>query len=118
MPTDPTFAAIWDMDGTLVDTAELHFEAWKETCRELGRDFTRADFAATFGRRNPEIIRHLFGERFDDGAIDDLGYRKEELYKAAARAGVSLLPGVRELLHGLHAAGLRQAIGSRAPRAD
>ena len=58
-----TRAAIWDMDGTLVDTAELHFQAWYEVCRELGRDFTRADFAATFGRRNPEIIAYLFGDR-------------------------------------------------------
>src|SRR3954453_13806400 len=50
-----TRAAIWDVDGTLVDTAELHFVAWQAACRELGRDFDRADFAATFGRRNPEI---------------------------------------------------------------
>jgi beta-phosphoglucomutase len=111
-------AVIWDVDGTLVDTAELHFRAWVELCRDLGRDFTRADFAATFGRRNPEIIRHLFGDRFDDAAIDDLGYRKEELYKAAARQGVSLLPGARALLEGLHAAGFRQAIGSSAPRGN
>jgi beta-phosphoglucomutase len=114
----PPGAVIWDVDGTLVDTAELHFCAWVELCRELGRDFTRADFAATFGRRNPEIIRHLFGDRFDDDAIADLGNRKEELYKAAARQGVSLLPGARELLEGLHTAGFRQAIGSSAPRGN
>jgi beta-phosphoglucomutase len=118
MPTPPLGAVIWDVDGTLVDTAELHFHAWVELCRDLGRDFTRADFAATFGRRNPEIIRHLFGDRFDDAAIDDLGTRKEDLYKAAARQGVSLLPGVRDLLEGLHAAGFRQAIGSSAPRGN
>jgi beta-phosphoglucomutase len=111
-------AVIWDVDGTLVDTAELHFRAWVELCRDLGRDFTRADFAATFGRRNPEIIRHLFGEGFDDVAIKDLGDRKEELYKAAARQGVSLLPGARDLLEGLHDAGFRQAIGSSAPRGN
>jgi beta-phosphoglucomutase len=111
-------AVIWDVDGTLVDTAEMHFAAWVELCRGLGRDFTRADFAATFGRRNPEIMRHLFADRFDNAAISDLGYRKEELYRAAARKGVSLLPGVRELLEGLHAAGFRQAIGSSAPRAN
>ncbi len=119
MPPEPGLGAvIWDVDGTLVDTAELHFRAWVTLCRDLGRDFTRADFAATFGRRNPEIIRHLFGDRFDAADIDDLGYRKEELYKAAARQGVSLLPGVSELLEGLHAAGFRQAIGSSAPRGN
>jgi beta-phosphoglucomutase len=118
MGGQPPGAVIWDVDGTLVDTAELHFRAWVELCRGLGRDFTRADFAATFGRRNPEIIRHLFGDRFDAAAINDLGNRKEDLYKAAARQGVSLLPGVRPLLEGLHAAGFRQAIGSSAPRGN
>jgi len=111
-------AVVWDVDGTLVDTAELHFQAWVELCRELGHDFTRADFAATFGRRNPEIIRHLFGERFSDREIEQIGEKKEVLYRAAARAGVELLPGARPLLQGLHEAGFRQAIGSSAPRAN
>jgi beta-phosphoglucomutase len=112
------FGAIWDVDGTLVDTAELHFLAWEKVCQELGRPFSRADFAATFGRRNPEIIRHLFGDRFSDREIADLGERKEVLYRAAARSGVSPLPGVADLLEGLHQAGFCQAIGSSAPRAN
>jgi beta-phosphoglucomutase len=110
--------AIWDVDGTLVDTAELHFQAWEKVCAELGRNFTRADFAATFGRRNPEIIRVLFANRFDERQIAELGEHKEVLYRAAARAGVTPLRGVVELLKGLHEAGFRQAIGSSAPRAN
>lgn len=110
-----TNAVIWDVDGTLVDTAELHFRAWETMCGELGRAFTRADFAATFGRRNPEILNQLFGPRFTDAEIARLGDRKEDLYKAAARQGVDLLPGVRALLADLQAAGFRQAIGSSAP---
>src|SRR5207253_6858178 len=55
---------------------------------------------------------------FDAGAIDDLGTRKEDRYKAAARQGVALLPGAGELLEGLRAAGFRQAIGSSAPRGN
>ena len=50
--------------------------------------------------------------------MDTFGVRKEELYKTAARKGVSLLPGARALLDGLHAAGFRQAIGSSAPRGN
>src|SRR5207249_3619219 len=65
MPTEPC-AAVWDVDGTLVDTAELHFAAWERMAGEMGRPFTRADFAATFGRRNPEIIRLLFRREFAD----------------------------------------------------
>ncbi len=111
-------AVIWDVDGTLVDTAEMHFQAWLELCQELDRPFTRDDFAATFGRRNPEIFRILFGNRFDDAEIDRLALRKEEFYRGAARNGVDLLPGVRPLLEGLKAAGIAQAIGSSAPRAN
>lgn len=113
-----TDAVIWDVDGTLVDTAELHFRAWERLCGELDRPFTRADFAATFGWRNPEILPKLFGPRFTDQEIAGLGERKEEYYRAAAGQGVDLLPGARPLLEGLAAAGFRQAIGSSAPRAN
>jgi beta-phosphoglucomutase-like phosphatase (HAD superfamily) len=33
------YAAIWDMDGTLVDTAELYFQAWERVGRDVGRCF-------------------------------------------------------------------------------
>jgi beta-phosphoglucomutase len=113
-----TCGAIWDVDGTLVDTAELHFRAWEELCRAEGLAFTRADFAATFGQRNPEIIHALFGDRFNDKQIAELGDKKEEQYRAAARKGVQPLPGVVALLEGLRRAGFRQAIGSSAPKAN
>lgn len=118
MPHNAPAAVIWDMDGTLVDTGELHYEAWVALCRELGRPFSRADFTATFGRRNPEIFDILFGERFPDAEMNRLADRKEEIYRQAARRGVDLLPGVRPLLEGLHTAGIQQAIGSSAPRAN
>lgn len=111
-----TLAALWDVDGTLVDTAELHFQAWVDLCRELGRSFTRAEFTATFGRRNPEIIRELFGWGYSDTQLTKLGERKENLYRAEVQKGVALLPGVKNLLEGLHLGGFKQAIGSSAPR--
>jgi beta-phosphoglucomutase len=118
MPQIGKHGAVWDMDGTLVDTAELHFQAWERVCRERGRGFTRDEFAATFGRRNPEIIAALFGGRLNEREVAELGERKEELYRAAAAEGVTLLPGVAALLDGLHRAGFCQAIGSSAPRAN
>jgi beta-phosphoglucomutase len=118
MPEARVYGAIWDVDGTLVDTAELHFEAWRLVAEERGRPFTRADFAATFGQRNPEILRALFGERFSEQEMAALGDHKEEMYRAAAGRGVGLLPGVHDLLEGLHRAGFHQAIGSSAPRAN
>jgi beta-phosphoglucomutase len=114
---DP-WAVLWDLDGTLVDTAELHFQAWCTLARELDRPYTRADFAATFGWRNPEIIPKLFGEHYSEAEAAALGDRKEGLYRTEARKGVALLPGVRALADAIAAAGGRQAIGSSAPRAN
>ncbi|MFM7112282.1 MAG: HAD family hydrolase [Planctomycetota bacterium] len=111
------WAVLWDMDGTLVDTAELHFDAWSRLCVGLGRPFTRADFKATFGRRNPEIFHYLFPGGISDAESARLGGEKELMYRAAAREkGVELLPGARNLMNALGKAGARQAIGSSAPR--
>jgi beta-phosphoglucomutase len=111
-------AVIWDVDGTLVDTAELHFQAWCALAHELGKPFTRADFAGTFGWRNPEIIPKLFGTRHGEAEVAALGNRKEDLYRAEAQRGVDLLPGVRALVESLQQSGFLQAIGSSAPRAN
>jgi beta-phosphoglucomutase len=118
MATGSKFGILWDMDGTLVDTAELHYNAWVTLAQEIHKPFTRADFAATFGRRNPEIIRQVFDPAASDEEVERLGNRKEELYRAQARRGVALLPGVHHLLASLHAAGFKQAIASSAPRAN
>jgi beta-phosphoglucomutase len=118
MASAKQYAVIWDVDGTLVDTAEMHFLAWVELAKQINKPFTRADFAATFGRRNPEILRALFDPNATDDEVLELGTRKEDLYRAAARHGVELLPGVRPLLEGLRAAGVAQGVGSSAPRGN
>jgi beta-phosphoglucomutase len=110
-------AVIWDVDGTLVDTAELHFQAWQELMEQIGKVFTRADFDATFGLRNADILHKLFGTQLTEEKVAELGDRKELIYRAVARQhGVTLLPGARALLEELHDAGFKQAIGSSAPR--
>src|SRR5262245_10500683 len=115
----PEGAALWDVDGTLVDTAELHYQAWVRVTDEIGQPFTRADFAATFGRRNPEIIRQLFDPDADDVKVAAIGERKELIYREAVlRQGVSLLPGVAELLEGLRRLSWVQAVASSAPRVN
>src|SRR4051794_4607010 len=117
---DPTqsWAVLWDVDGTLVDTAELHYEAWQALARELDKPFTRGDFAGTFGWRNPEIIPKLFGWHYSEEEVTRLGDRKEDLYRAEAQKGVALLPGVRSLLDAARGGGAVQAIGSSAPRCN
>lgn len=107
---------LWDMDGTLVDSAELHFDAWVLACREQGREFTREDFRLTFGKRNPEIYDYLFPGKPNPVANAQLAEAKELLYRAEARRqGITLLPGVGPLMEDLSKNGALQAIGSSAP---
>ncbi len=112
------FAALWDVDGTLVDTGEMHFRAWRKMSQELGVDFTREHFRATFGRRNPEIIRFIYGDHISETESQRIANTKERYYMDEARQGVQLLPGVRTLLEQLQRADFKQAIGSSAPRAN
>ena len=112
-------AIIWDVDGTLLDSAEQHFRAWSALAAEIGKPFTRDDFAATFGMRNPEILRKRFFPHASDLQCDELGLRKETFYRDSVRAeGVTLLPGVQRLLDEFAAAGWKQAVGSSAPRGN
>src|SRR4029453_4294253 len=98
------YAVIWDVDGTLVDTAELHYQAWCVLAREIDKPFTRADFVGTFGWRNPEIIPKL-RQIHDAPLVAALGDRKENYYRAEAKKGLNLLPGVRALVDALTQAG-------------
>lgn len=119
MRNDRSIAVLWDMDGTLVDTAEHHFHAWVRICKEYGKEFTRADFTATFGKRNPEIIDYLFDGKIQGPEADKLGHQKEEYYRAeSTKTGIELLPGVLNLLKSLNELGAKQAIGSSAPRGN
>jgi beta-phosphoglucomutase len=112
-------AIIWDVDGTLLDSAEQHFRAWKQLATEIGQPFDRGDFAATFGLRNPEIIRQLFYHEATNERCAELADRKEDLYRSSVREeGVQLLPGVARLLSEFAIAGWPQAIGSSAPAAN
>jgi beta-phosphoglucomutase len=118
MPDRPMMAVLWDVDGTLVDTAELHFQAWQRLAAEIGKTYSREDFTATFGWRNVEIFPRIFGPQYSDAEIEALGERKELYYRAEAKKGLDLLPGVRALVRGLKDAGIAQAVGSSAPRGN
>ena len=115
----PKYAVLWDADGTLIDTAEHHFHAWERFAKEIDKPFTRDDFAATFGKRNPEVIRQLFDPDASDEKCAEWANRKEAMYRESVHAeGTELLPGVAALLDGFAAHGWPQAIGSSAPKGN
>jgi beta-phosphoglucomutase len=112
-------AALWDMDGTLVDSAEYHWQAWRDTMAYEGFPITYEQFLATFGQRNDSILRQWLGEKAAPDLIQRIGDAKEALYRQHVRKqGIKPLPGVAHWLQQLHQQGWLQAIASAAPRAN
>ena len=116
MATQESRAVLWDMDGTLLDSADYHWLSWQEALAGRDLDLTRERFLTTFGRRNDAVLRDLFGEDFPDEEIVRIADVKEARYRELVRAGgVEPLPGVREWLARPKADGWRHAVASSAP---
>ena len=112
-------AVLWDMDGTLVDSAESHWQAWRDTMSREGSPITYEQFQNSFGQRNDSILKQWLGEKATSEVIQRIGDAKEALYRQCVRQqGISPLPGALEWLRLLHRKGWKQAIASAAPRAN
>jgi len=106
------------MDGTLVDSAEDHWNAWIDVLAEEGYTLKRANFTALFGRRNDDII-HTYLPDCSTEKINAISLEKERRYREVVRRnGAKLLPGAGAWVERLAAAGWRQAIATAAPRAN
>jgi beta-phosphoglucomutase len=112
-------AVLWDLDGTLVDSAEHHWRAWHEALAATGHTFDRDYLVATFGQRNDRILRNLLDPDATDAEIERISDEKEARFRALVRKrGIELLPGAELWLKRLRAAGWRQALATSAPRAN
>jgi beta-phosphoglucomutase family hydrolase len=128
---DQIIAALFDLDGVLTSTADLHREAWKQTfdavLRERDGDrfqeFTDRDYAEHVdGRPRADGVRQFLASRgitLPEGSPDDppdaatvhgVGNRKNELLlQMIERYGVTPYPGSVRYLQAARDAGL--AIG-------
>jgi HAD superfamily hydrolase (TIGR01509 family) len=112
-------AALWDMDGTLVDSEQLHWLAWKEVMDAEGVAVTYQQFRDTFGQRNDTIIPLLCGGTATAETVTRISDTKEAAYRRMVReGGIAAIDGAIEWVKRLHEQGWRQAIASAAPRAN
>ncbi|HEX8351760.1 MAG TPA: HAD-IA family hydrolase [Pyrinomonadaceae bacterium] len=113
---DAKRAALWDVDGTLIDSREYHWLSWLGALAAEGFEVTPEQFDESFGRRNEEILRDYF-PAYSAADIARVGEAKEAAYRGLVRErGIELLPGVRRWLERLRERGWLQAVASSAPR--
>ena len=100
-----------------MDSAEFHWQAWRDVMAEEGSPVTHEQFVHCFGKRNDLILSGWLGASADPERMRRLSDEKEARFRALVRAhGIDPLPGVREWVARLHAEGWLQAIATSAPR--
>jgi len=112
-------AVIFDWDGVVIDSSAQHERSWEILAQEISKPLPDGHFLLGFGKKNALIIPEILGWATDPAAITALSNRKEEIYRELVQAsGVHVLPGARELLTALRAAGIPRSIGSSTPRSN
>ena len=106
-------AAIFDMDGLIIDSEPLWRLAERAAFARVGLELTDNDCRRTTGLRSDEVVGYWFDRRPWSGigpedVVRDLESRVAELISVRGRA----LPGVHRAIDLLHGAGLRLALAS------
>jgi beta-phosphoglucomutase len=113
-------AFIFDLDGVITDTSEFHYLGWKRLADEEGIPFTRADNENLRGvSRRESLKRMLNGRVISEEQAEAWMARKNRYYVdfIDKLTPANILPGARELLGELKAAGIQTAIASSSKNA-
>lgn len=113
----PKKAAIFDMDGTLVDNSAVHVRAFELFCNCYGVNDWRTKLEKAFGMGSDDIMRMLLPEEvIRERGLQALGDEKEEIYRTIYAPEIAPAKGLKELLELLRKAGIRCAVGSSGCR--
>jgi len=115
-------AAIFDLDGVIVDTAKYHYLAWKRLANDLGFDFTETDNERLKGvsrTRSLEILLEIGELTLDDEAKAQLAEKKNSWYidDISRMSASEILAGAAEYLQYLRAKDVKIALGSASKNA-
>ncbi|WP_371783926.1 HAD family hydrolase [Streptosporangium subroseum] len=117
-------AVLFDMDGTLVDTEGMWWEACAAVAAELGLELTDAETGHVLGRPVEHVAAHLLrrdpsspsSSDTADARLAEVGGRLIEAFAERIAEGVTPLPGAIRLLDDLRAADMPVALVSASPR--
>jgi pyrophosphatase PpaX len=99
-------AALFDFDGTLVDTTELIYQSMRHAVGDvLGREISREILMANVGQPLPRQMELLSAERAEE-LLESYRLHNEEHHDAL----INEFPGVEESLARLRASGIKVAV--------
>lgn len=106
--------AIFDIDGTLIDSVDAHAEAWQRAFARFGYDVGFADLRSQVGKGGDQLLPTFLSEEAlarDGGKIDAA---HGEIFKQTLLPHLKAFPGVRPLFQHLRNRGTRIALASSA----
>ncbi len=120
---NPFKAAIFDLDGVVVDTARFHFLAWRRLATELGFEFTEKDNERQKGVSRMEsldILLEVGGfTNLSPDKKEELATKKNEWYKEYLyeMTPADILPGAKDFMEYLRHRGIKIALASASKNA-
>lgn len=106
-------AALFDVDGTLVDSNHLHVVTWWEALRQAGRAVPMADIHRAVGLGSTDLLAHLLGDERDAGGDDAVSAAHKTLY-ATYHDRLRAFDGAADLLRALAGSGWRVVLATSA----
>ncbi|MFF1378911.1 HAD family hydrolase [Streptomyces sp. NPDC058308] len=106
-------AALFDVDGTLVDTNHLHVTTWWEAFRQAGHRVSTHAIHRSIGLGSGDLIEHLLGEDRDKEQDEGISSAHKALYGAYSDR-LAPLDGAHDLLHALADRGWRNVLATSA----
>ena len=108
---------IFDWDGVVINSANLHEESWEILAKELKLKLPHDHFARGFGKRNETIIGRILRWSEDKDEIFKWGSRKEEIYRElGSEKGIPLIPETKTFIRNLHKQSIPMSIGTSTER--
>ncbi len=112
-------AALFDLDGTLVDNMNIHTDAWVEISRRYGPAVPRERFIREWaGKKNEELIPLMLGREASAEEVARIARDKEALYRARAPSELREVPGTTALLERLKRQSTKRAVATAAPEGN
>ena len=107
-------AAIFDVDGTLLDSVDLHAQAWQDALRDYGHDVSFAAVRAQIGKGGDQLMPEFLSAEELDRIGKELEASRGEIFKQRYLSRIKPFPDVRPLFERLLHDGWLIALASSA----